>query len=210
MVEIILSNELLIPEFARIDASFYNGCKGYEPMAQTLGTLLTASFLAVSAALPAATAQAGTNNFILHIPKSPEDVCHDIVNSGSDDHPPPQSLPSQPIKIVTADGRTIAIDAEIADTKAEQELGLMYRTELPEGHGMLFTDVKSGKGGQIGIWMKDTYIPLDILFLDAQGRVVKTVANAGACDMDVIWSGAPAASCLRALSRRWGCRRATW
>jgi uncharacterized membrane protein (UPF0127 family) len=162
-------------------------------MPQRLSALLTASFMAASAA----TAQAGgAHDFVLHLPRSPEDVCLAIVNAHSADHPPPQSLPSEPIEIVTADGRTVVVDAEIADTKAEQELGLMYRAELPAGHGMLFVDVKGAKDGRIGIWMKDTYIPLDILFLDAQGKIVGMHANAAACDTDVIWSGAPASGVL--------------
>jgi uncharacterized membrane protein (UPF0127 family) len=60
------------------------------------------------------------------------------------------------------------VRAEVADTPQLRERGLMHRTELGEHEGMLF--VYSSEAPR-AFWMRDTYIPLDIAFLDA-GQVV--------------------------------------
>ncbi len=59
--------------------------------------------------------------------------------------------------------------AEVADTPALRERGLMYRTELADGHGMLFVYTSEAPRS---FWMQNTYIPLDIAFLDARQVVV--------------------------------------
>lgn len=58
---------------------------------------------------------------------------------------------------------------EVMDTSAERGKGLQFREELPDGTGMLF--VFENEGYQ-SFWMKDTYIPLDIAFLDVNFRIV--------------------------------------
>jgi uncharacterized membrane protein (UPF0127 family) len=59
--------------------------------------------------------------------------------------------------------------AEVADTPAARERGLMFRTELDEGRGMLFVfDDEQTRS----FWMRDTYIPLDIAYLDRTQRIV--------------------------------------
>ena len=62
----------------------------------------------------------------------------------------------------------------IAATPARQMQGLMFVRELPRDQGMLF--VHSEPQVQ-AMWMKNTYLPLDMLFIDARGRVVTIVAN---------------------------------
>lgn len=83
----------------------------------------------------------------------------DIVETGP--------MPPRDHAWVVFDGDTVV--AEVADSAEERERGLMFRDELPDGEGMLFvfedTDIRS-------FWMRDTYIPLDIAFMDPAQRVV--------------------------------------
>jgi uncharacterized protein len=68
---------------------------------------------------------------------------------------------------------TTTIVAEVADTDARQERGLGGRTELPEGSGMWFVFEEDGLWP---FWMKDTLIPLDMIWVAADGTII-TIAN---------------------------------
>jgi len=82
---------------------------------------------------------------------------------------------------------------EVAVTPAQISRGLMFRRELPEGHGMLF-DFKREQ--DLRFWMKNTYIPLDMVFIDAHGRVQQIVEQATPHSLDLIQSSQPALAVL--------------
>jgi uncharacterized membrane protein (UPF0127 family) len=69
---------------------------------------------------------------------------------------------------LTANGHTL--NAEIAVSHAGHMCGLAFRTELAEDQGMLFAYAEDQI---VGFWMKDTYIPLSIAFLDRNGRILE-------------------------------------
>jgi len=82
---------------------------------------------------------------------------------------------------------------EIADTEATREKGLMYRKELPEGRGMLFDFFRDQP---VGFWMKNTYIPLDMIFIRSDGRIVSIAENTEPLSERVIPAGAPVRAVL--------------
>ncbi len=79
-----------------------------------------------------------------------------------------QSLPTEPLAIETADGTLHHFTVEIAATPAEQQIGLMFRKEMAPDHGMLFEFAMPRKAR---FWMKNTYLPLDLLFIRSNGRI---------------------------------------
>ncbi len=79
-----------------------------------------------------------------------------------------QSLPTEPLAIETADGTLHRFTVEIAATPEEQQIGLMFRKEMAPDHGMLFEFAMPRRAR---FWMKNTYLPLDLLFIRSNGRI---------------------------------------
>ncbi len=67
---------------------------------------------------------------------------------------------------------------ELAQTREEQALGLMYRLEMPTSHGMLFIFPTEQPRS---FWMKNTRIPLDILYFDGQLKLVSVALDTPPC-----------------------------
>ncbi|WP_339113024.1 DUF192 domain-containing protein [Thioclava sp. GXIMD2076] len=82
-----------------------------------------------------------------------------------------------------------SFDIELATTVKERERGLMYRESMPEDAGMLFVYPDEGPRS---FWMRNTLIPLDMIFIDAAGMVVSVHENAIPGDLTPISSGADA------------------
>ncbi len=79
----------------------------------------------------------------------------------------------QTLEIVTRSGVQV-FAVEVATTEEEKRTGLMYRKELPDGRGMLF-DFSPEQ--EISMWMKNTFIPLDMIFIRADGRILRIAEN---------------------------------
>ncbi len=91
----------------------------------------------------------------------------------------------QRLEITTKSGPR-AFMVEIAATEDEKNSGLMYRNELPDGQGMLF-DFSPPQ--IVVMWMKNTPIPLDMIFIQANGRILRVAQNTEPLSTSAIPSG---------------------
>jgi len=97
-----------------------------------------------------------------------------------------------PVVIRTAKA-THRFDVEIAATPQEQEKGLMFRKALPDNGGMLFP---MDPPRTASFWMKDTLIPLDMLFIHTDGTIAFLEANAQPYSRIPVSAGVPVAAVL--------------
>jgi len=78
------------------------------------------------------------------------------------------------VSIIAKEGREIAFKVEIADTPAKREMGLQYRRALASDRGMIFLFPREEPQS---FWMKNTSIPLDMIFISAEQKIVGIVEN---------------------------------
>ncbi|OAV43976.1 DUF192 domain-containing protein [Lewinella sp. 4G2] len=102
----------------------------------------------------------------------------------------PKFIDMGDLTILKADGTEVAtVDIEIASTPEQQQRGLMWRTSMEEDQGMLF--LMDSLQPQ-SFWMLNTYIPLDIIYLDDQKRIVSIAENTTPKSLDPVPSIEPA------------------
>jgi uncharacterized protein len=106
--------------------------------------------------------------------------------------PKPRAASFQPLEIVTKSGVQV-FSVEMATTDAEKQTGLMYRKELPDGKGMLF-DFSPEQ--EVTMWMKNTYISLDMIFIRSDGRILRIAENTEPMSTKIIPSGGLARAVL--------------
>lgn len=97
--------------------------------------------------------------------------------------------PAEELWIETPQGR-FRFTAEIADEPHERSQGLMFRETMPPTHGMLFD---FGQTRIINMWMRNTPLSLDMVFLDRQGKVIRVAERTTPFSEAIITSGGPAA-----------------
>ena len=91
------------------------------------------------------------------------------------------TTPTMPSAIFQTKAGPVSLNIETADTAQERETGLMYRETMPEDQGMLFTFDDERR---LTFWMKNTLIPLDMVFLDHTKKVVHIARDVQPCKAD--------------------------
>jgi uncharacterized protein len=97
------------------------------------------------------------------------------------------------LKIVSATGQEHAFSIEVASSEKEKSLGLMFRTDLGDNQGMLFPYASERA---LQMWMHNTYISLDMLFIRADGSIARIEERAEPLSDRVISSGDPVLAVL--------------
>jgi uncharacterized membrane protein (UPF0127 family) len=100
----------------------------------------------------------------------------------------PEARPAARVVVETRAGARHAVTVELARTEAERERGLMFRRELAPDAGMLFL---FDEPAVHEFWMKNTLIPLDMIFIAEDGRIAGIVARAVPGDLSPRTAGGP-------------------
>jgi uncharacterized membrane protein (UPF0127 family) len=111
----------------------------------------------------------------------------------------PAGLEQVPLTITTAAGKVRRFTVEVARTEAQQAQGLMNRQSLDPDRGMIFPyDPPS----MASFWMKNTLIPLDMLFIRADGTIARIEANTVPLSLDPVPAGELVAAVLELAGGR--------
>ncbi len=97
------------------------------------------------------------------------------------------------LALVTQSGARFVFAVEVTDSAAEKRRGLMFRDQLEPTHGMLFLYQPAT---EVAIWMKNTLLPLDIIFIDVNGRISRIEPDAVPLSETNLRSGGPVGAVL--------------
>jgi uncharacterized membrane protein (UPF0127 family) len=115
------------------------------------------------------------------------------------------SKPLTSLMLTSPDGsKSVSVNVEIVDNESGRQLGLMYRKEMPDNQGMLFIFPTEEPRS---FWMKNTFLELDMLFFDANKKLVSIVKRATPLTETGRSSNLPAKYCLEVLggsADKWG------
>jgi uncharacterized membrane protein (UPF0127 family) len=140
--------------------------------------LLIALILPLSLLVPACSPQAAEN---APVPEATQAAVH-----------PVSGLEVIPLT-VTAPGKTHSFRVEVARSPQEQARGLMFRTEMGPDEGMLFP---YDQPHVLSFWMRNTVLSLDLVFIDAEHRIINIAENATPYSEESIVSAAPGVAVL--------------
>lgn len=84
-----------------------------------------------------------------------------------------QALPESPL-VISSGAQSHRFTVELADDDAERSTGLMHRAQMNDDHGMLF-DFHTPR--RVAFWMRNTFIPLDMIFIKSDGEIVSIFEN---------------------------------
>ena len=107
-----------------------------------------------------------------------------------------QAAEKSVLEIVTKTG-VHSFSVEVVDNDADRAKGLMHRRSLPEGTGMLFDFHREQ---DVSFWMQNTYIPLDMIFIRADGRIHRIAENTVPLSLEQIPSRGPVRGVLEVIA----------
>ena len=126
-------------------------------------------------------------------------ACQPTSNSVSAIERSPAGLDQVPLTITTTSGKRHRFTVEVARSEAQQAQGLMNRESLAPDRGMIFPyDVPTAAS----FWMKNTLIPLDMVFVRADGTVARIEANTAPLSLDPVPAGEPIGAVLELAGGR--------
>ena len=97
------------------------------------------------------------------------------------------------LAIVSQGGQRQSFQVEVARNEADRAQGLMFRRSMPADRGMLFD---FGRVEPVAMWMQNTYLPLDMLFIRPDGTIARVAANTEPLSTRTIPSGEPVLAVL--------------
>jgi uncharacterized protein len=107
-----------------------------------------------------------------------------------------QAAEKSVLEIVTKTG-VHSFSVEVVDNDADRAKGLMHRRSLPEGTGMLFDFHREQ---DVSFWMQNTFIPLDMIFIRADGRIHRIAENTAPLSLEQVPSRGPVRGVLEVIA----------